>query len=291
MTFMNKVRFNDDRLKYAHDRDIAKEKRVHYSRLRTFLFETIDESNKAHLHNCIASFPKATIGKLVEILKAYRQQDEPAQRTALNLRLQQLKSMLFPEKYDQQIVRLKEWFNLCVRGQAVNHPTYTGYTILEDLLVSMKSYNEAFFQTHFEKILQCQRTKKPADFTGLVAELKQKLSSNHSIKSLNTNTAHFPTTFATLQGTSDGAIDERRRQNSSDTMDNQTDGHKRKGPRAYKGGPNKKRRHQQRSTECPCGRGCTTSWLKCYYLTPSAAPASFEPKSRDCKSLKRFMRS
>ncbi|KAI0991694.1 hypothetical protein K3495_g16493, partial [Podosphaera aphanis] len=103
MTFMNKVRFSDDRLKYAHDRDIAKEKRVHYSRLRTFLFETIDESNKAHLHNCIASFPKAPIGKLVEILKAYRQQDEPAQRTALNLRLQQLKSMPFPEKYDQQI--------------------------------------------------------------------------------------------------------------------------------------------------------------------------------------------
>ncbi|KAI0991333.1 hypothetical protein K3495_g16854, partial [Podosphaera aphanis] len=150
----------------------------------------------------------------------------------------------------------------------------------------MKSYNEAIFQTHFEKILQCERTKKPADFTGLVAELKQKLSSNHSIKSLNTNTANFPTTFATLQGTSDGAIDERRRQNSSDTMDNQTGGHKRKGPRAYKGGPNKKRRHQQRSTECPCGRGCTTSWFKCYYLTPSAAPASFEPNPEIVNRIK-----
>ncbi|RKF81013.1 hypothetical protein GcM3_040026 [Golovinomyces cichoracearum] len=273
LTYVNKVRFSDDRVRYARDLDVAKEKRAHYSRLRNFIFETIDESNKAHLHNCITSCPKAPIGKLVEILKIHRQQDEPAQRSALNTRLQQLKSLPFPENYDEQIIRLKEWFNLCVRGQAVNHPTYIGYTVIEDLLFSIQGYNEAIFQTHFEKVLQCERAKKPADFQGLIAELKQKLSSYHAIKALRTETTQFHSTFATLQGTRNEANDDRSKQNNFESTENGGGSKRKKGPKSNSRGPNKKQR-QNRVAGCPCGRGCTGNWSKCYYLTPSAAPPS-----------------
>ncbi|KAI0992750.1 hypothetical protein K3495_g15435, partial [Podosphaera aphanis] len=36
-------------------------------------------------------------------------------------------------------------------------------------------------------------------------------------------------------------------------------------------------KRQKKKRDCPCGRGCTSSWSRCYYLTPSAAPPSFEP--------------
>lgn len=88
MTYINKIRFSDDRLKFINDRDNIREKRAHYMQLRMFIFETIHESNKVHLYNCIASFSKAPIGNLVEIFKTHRKEDQSAQRMALYLRLQ-----------------------------------------------------------------------------------------------------------------------------------------------------------------------------------------------------------
>ncbi|KAI0992007.1 hypothetical protein K3495_g16179, partial [Podosphaera aphanis] len=74
-------------------------------------------------------------------------------------------------------------------------------------------------------------------------------------------------TFATLQGTSHGSADddepriigkyvaEKKRKNNA-------------------GSYQSAKRPKQ---DCPCGRGCTINWSRCYYLTPSAAPPNFEP--------------
>ncbi|KAI0991851.1 hypothetical protein K3495_g16336, partial [Podosphaera aphanis] len=200
LTVFNRARLDDDKAKNAAEREVIREKRINYSKLRNFIFETIDESNKAHLQSCIHNSNTVPAGKLVDLLKAHRQQSESALRTALNLRLIDLKTRGFPTKYEHQLTRLDEWFALSVRGKAANHPTYTGYTVIEDLLISMRNFNEAMFQTHYDRMLQQERTNIPADFKALVDELKQKLSASQPFSSSLSKTPR--STFATLQGTS-----------------------------------------------------------------------------------------
>lgn len=217
--------------------------------MRNFIFETIDDSNKAHLQSCINNLESVSIGKLVELLKRHRQQSESAVRTALNIRLQDLKNRGFPNKYEQQLTRLDEWFDLVVRGKAANPPTYTGYTVTEDLLISMRNYNESIFQTHYDRMLQQERMSEPANFKGLIDELRQKLSANRSTGSSFHNLPR--STFASLQGSRLEAID------LSDKEQSDTDlrrGKRKNNEKSNQGGSNTKRRKKRQ--DCPCGRCC-----------------------------------
>ncbi|KAI1000854.1 hypothetical protein K3495_g7342 [Podosphaera aphanis] len=49
LTVFNRDRLDDDEAKNIAEWEIIREKRINYSKLRNFIFETIDESNKAHL--------------------------------------------------------------------------------------------------------------------------------------------------------------------------------------------------------------------------------------------------
>lgn len=77
---------------------------------------------------------------------------------------------------------------------------------MEDLLISMKSFNEVIFQNYFRKIHQLERTKKPVDFGSLISELKQKLSSDRAIKMLHDINPQSRSTFANLQNISKRSI-------------------------------------------------------------------------------------
>ncbi|KAI0991355.1 hypothetical protein K3495_g16832, partial [Podosphaera aphanis] len=166
----------------------------------------MDQSNKAHLQSCINNLDSAPVGELVHLLRTHRQHSKSSQRSALNTRLHYLKNLEFPTKYDQQLTRLDEWFDLAVRGQAVDNPIYTGYTIIEDLLVSMRRFNESIFQTHYDRMLQQEKAEVPSNFKAVIDELKQKLSANGSIAPPRTMIPR--STFATLQGTSHGSADD-----------------------------------------------------------------------------------
>ncbi|KAI1003164.1 hypothetical protein K3495_g5043 [Podosphaera aphanis] len=174
LTTYNRARFNGDKAKNAAERDLIREKRVIYLKFRSLIFETIDDSNKAHLQSCINNLNSVPIEKLIELLRKHRQQSESALRTALNIRLQDLKNRGFPNKYEHQLTRLDEWFDLVVRGKAANHPTYTGYAIIEELLISMRNFNESIFQTHYDRMLRQERTSEPANVKALIDELRQK---------------------------------------------------------------------------------------------------------------------
>ncbi|RKF61751.1 hypothetical protein GcM3_153012 [Golovinomyces cichoracearum] len=63
LTIYNRARFND-KAKNAAERDMVREKRVNFSKLRNFIFETIDDSNKAHLQSCINNLDSVSIGNL-----------------------------------------------------------------------------------------------------------------------------------------------------------------------------------------------------------------------------------
>ncbi|KAI0992533.1 hypothetical protein K3495_g15652, partial [Podosphaera aphanis] len=109
----------------------------------------------------------------------------------------------------------------------------------------------------------------PADFKALVDELKQKLSASQPFSSSLSKTPR--STFATLQGTSLELTDE----SGQDTPENKGRNDKKRKNWGLNPRSNPKRRHKKQ--ECPCGRGCTTPWSRCYYLMPSAAPSNFEP--------------
>ncbi|KAI1000502.1 hypothetical protein K3495_g7692 [Podosphaera aphanis] len=47
---LNRAWFNRDKARNVAERDLVREKRANYTRLRSFIFETIDKSNKDHLH-------------------------------------------------------------------------------------------------------------------------------------------------------------------------------------------------------------------------------------------------
>ncbi|KAI0993441.1 hypothetical protein K3495_g14743 [Podosphaera aphanis] len=267
-TVLKRAQFNHDKAINASERELVREKRANYSRLRSFIFETLDDSNKSHLYACINDTESSEFGSLVHILKTHRQQSESASRTGLDLKLQELKkNKSFPVIYEKQLKRLNEWFDLVVRGKLANHQTYTGYTIIQDLLMAMRSYNESMFQMHYDQMLFQEKNKVPADFKAWVDDLREKLSANQS---------HFCTkdkmsrsTFASLQGVN-------QEDNKITGSTNLKKGQDKEGPKrknqnsSYRGGKRFKARQ-----ECPCDRGCTTSWSKCYHLTPIAAPPNF----------------
>ncbi|KAI0994065.1 hypothetical protein K3495_g14118 [Podosphaera aphanis] len=179
-TVLKRAQFNHDKAINAAERELVREKRANYSRLRSFIFETLDDSNKAHLHACINDTESSEVGSLVHILKTHRQQSESALRTGLDLKLQELKNKSFPVIYEEQLKRLNKWFDLVVRGKLANHQTYTGYTIIQDLLMAMRSYNESMFQMHYDRMLFQEKNKVPADFKAWVDDLREKLSANQS---------------------------------------------------------------------------------------------------------------
>ncbi|RKF65760.1 hypothetical protein GcM3_116017, partial [Golovinomyces cichoracearum] len=167
MTVYNRHRLNDAKAKDAAARELIREQRMSYSQLRIF---------------------------------THRQYSKSSQRFTLNARLHYLKGLEFPTKYDQQLIRLDEWFDLAKRCQAADHPTYTGYTIIEDLLLSIRSFNESIFQTHYDQMLQQERGEVPPDFKNLIDELKQKLCENGT--TIPSRSPISRSTFATLQGAS-----------------------------------------------------------------------------------------
>ncbi|RKF81009.1 hypothetical protein GcM3_040028 [Golovinomyces cichoracearum] len=233
-----------------------------------FVFETIDKSNKAHLQSCINNIDSAPIGKLIYLLKTHRQHSKSSQRSTLNARLHYLKSLEFPTKYDQKLIRLDEWFDLAIRGQAADHQTYTGYSIIEDLLLSIRRFNESIFQTHYDRMLQQERGEIPPDFKNLIDELKQKLSANGT--TIPSRSPISRSTFATLQGTShETAINDDVQKENFYVGDTST--------RKRKINSKSNQSSKTSKRECPCGRGFSSSWSKCYYLTPSAAPHDFQP--------------
>ncbi|RKF54677.1 hypothetical protein GcM3_207051, partial [Golovinomyces cichoracearum] len=157
----------------------------------------------------------------------YRSHSRASQRSALNTRQSHLKGLPFPKKYDQQINRLDELFDLAARGKAANNPTYTGYNIIEDLLFLVRNFDESLFHTHYDKML-CQETSDQLpNIKVVIDELKQKLAVHGTTLQHQSTISH--SAFAILQGSSHEA-------------------------KALKLSKNSKRQKR----ECPCGRGSTS---------------------------------
>ncbi|KAI1003430.1 hypothetical protein K3495_g4781 [Podosphaera aphanis] len=81
LTVLNRARFNRDKARNVAERDLVGQKRANYTRLRSFIFKTIDKSNKDHLHACIIDAEYSEVGGLIHILKTHRQQSESSVRT------------------------------------------------------------------------------------------------------------------------------------------------------------------------------------------------------------------
>ncbi|KAI0990941.1 hypothetical protein K3495_g17246, partial [Podosphaera aphanis] len=122
-------------------------------------------------------------------------------------------------------------------------------------------------------MLHLETSEVPPDFKSVIYELKRKLAagSMNQQQSTISNSA-----FATLQGTSH----EKELKERKSTKDGEKNRRKRKGD--AKTSEESKRRKR----ECPYGRGCTSGWAKCYYLTPSAAPPDFEPQPEVVNHIK-----
>ncbi|KAI1004180.1 hypothetical protein K3495_g4034 [Podosphaera aphanis] len=133
-TTYDKARLNAAKTRYFNERELVKESRVKYDKLHDFIYEMIDDANKTHLQLFILDTEDNPIGMLVEALKTHRMQSVHSVRSALSNKLHELKAKGFPEKRDRQVAVLDEWYNLVHRGKIANHPTYTGYEIVEKLL-------------------------------------------------------------------------------------------------------------------------------------------------------------
>ncbi|KAI0992273.1 hypothetical protein K3495_g15913, partial [Podosphaera aphanis] len=137
--------------------------------------------------------------------------------------------------------------------------------IIDELLLALRPLNEAMYHLLHSEMTNKEEADIPADFRSWVEIVKGKLATTHYDVPSQVSRA----TFATLQGQDMNHVHNKPSKKKGSGKDILKRDHDDSSE-----GQAKRRKKKQ---DCPCGRGCTGSWAKCYYLTPSVAPSNFEP--------------
>ncbi|KAI0991936.1 hypothetical protein K3495_g16251, partial [Podosphaera aphanis] len=127
-------------------------------------------------------------------------------------------------------------------------------------------------------MLKNDKKKVPADFKMWVDNIKDKLMTTHSdsLSSSHVSRASFATGID-LNHVHDQSLSKPPKNKGISNVNLK---------RQYEDSSEGQGKRRKKKPDCPCGRGCTTPWSKCYYLTPSAAPSNFEPNPEIVNHIK-----
>ncbi|KAI1003432.1 hypothetical protein K3495_g4782 [Podosphaera aphanis] len=119
---------------------------------------------------------------------------------------------------------------------------------MEDLLMSIRDFNESMFQLNYNQMLSQEKNKLPADFKAWIDDLREKLSaSQHYIPP---NNQMSRSTFASLQGIDQAEATSNKDPSSNSNRGEMTLNKKRKGH--FKSNQKDRKKQYKGIRQCPC---------------------------------------